>query len=63
MNRDKAGLAVIRKALTMHKPCQHITRNYRKGGIASRNELSPLFNETYYIGIQKDACVEFEACK
>lgn len=68
-DRDQAGLAVIREAIKMHEPCRQIIRNYRKDGSAFWNELSitPVFNEadqlTYYIGIQKDVSVEFEACE
>ena len=66
-DRDQAGLAVIREAIKLHQPCRQIIRNYRKDGSAFWNELSitPVFNEadqlTYYIGIQKDVSVEFEA--
>ena len=51
----------------MHQPCRQIIRNYRKDGSVFWNELSitPVFNDadqlTYYIGIQKDISVEFEA--
>lgn len=53
----------------MHQPCRQVIRNYRKDGSIFWNELSitPVFNEedqlTYYIGIQKDVSVEFEASK
>lgn len=66
-DRDQAGLAVIREAIKMHQPCRQIIRNYRKDGSVFWNELSitPVFNDsdqlTYYIGIQKDVSVEFEA--
>ncbi len=66
-DRDQAGLAVIRQAIKMHQPCRQIIRNYRKDGSVFWNELSitPVFNDadqlTYYIGIQKDVSVEFEA--
>jgi len=66
-DRDQAGLAVIREAIKMHQPCRQIIRNYRKDGSVFWNELSitPVFNDadqlTYYIGIQKDISVEFEA--
>lgn len=68
-DRDQAGLAVIREAIKMHQPCRQVIRNYRKDGSIFWNELSitPVFNEedqlTYYIGIQKDVSVEFEASK
>ena len=66
-DRDQAGLAAIREAIKSLQPCRQIIRNYRKDGSAFWNELSitPVFNEadqlTYYIGIQKDVSVEFEA--
>ena len=66
-DRDQAGLAGIREAIKNLQPCRQILRNYRKDGSAFWNELSitPVFNEadqlTYYIGIQKDVSVEFEA--
>ncbi|WP_439864679.1 PAS domain-containing protein [Pseudomonas antarctica] len=66
-DRDQAGLAVIREAIKVHQPCRQIIRNYRKDGSVFWNELSitPVFNDadqlTYYIGIQKDVSVEFEA--
>jgi PAS domain S-box-containing protein len=66
-DRDQAGLTAIREAIKNLQPCRQILRNYRKDGSAFWNELSitPVFNEadqlTYYIGIQKDVSVEFEA--
>ncbi|MEA3252975.1 MAG: PAS domain S-box protein [Pseudomonadota bacterium] len=66
-DRDQPALPRIRQALSEHRPCREVLRNYRKDGTLFYNELSitPLFDEqdqlTYFIGVQKDVTPLAEA--
>lgn len=66
-DREQPALELIRSALSEHRPCRQIVRNYRKDGSPFWNELSitPVHNEadrlTYLIGIQKDVTDYVEA--
>lgn len=65
--RQQAGLAAIRAAISAGQPCRQVLRNFRKDGTPFWNELSitPVRNEadqlTYFIGIQRDVSREVEA--
>lgn len=66
-DHDQPGIAVIREAIRLGKPCRQVLRNYRKDGSLFWNELSitPVHNETdqltYYIGIQHDVTAQIQA--